>query len=94
VAADNYREEPQSLEVLTWRVRENSANLREIFGWRREVDKMLTEHSGEIKELRDSVTDLRKGLGSVRNTLLGLAVSIAVSAVTISLSVLVATGKL
>lgn len=80
--------------ILAYQVYEHGRSLREIFSWRRDIDKTVTQHEGDVENLERAVASLKLGLESVQRTMIALLVTIAASAVTVALSVLIATGKL
>lgn len=75
-------------------VRRSEREIERITTWQREVDRERATFKEQLKALRDDVRALSGDVRSLRRTLIGLALSITVSALGFSLAVLSATGKI
>lgn len=80
--------------VIAYRLRELGRNVRDLMLWRRDVDKERALLAQDAKALAVEMAELKKVVDSLRKTILGFALTIAISAVTFALTVLIATGKI
>ncbi len=87
-------EENFNPSVVMYRLRELGRSVRELIEWRRTVDEERTNLRNTAKTLADEMVEVKKSLDTLRKTIVGFALTIAVSAVTFALTVLIATGKI
>ena len=80
------------LEVLAFRVNQNSAEIAVLKDWRDETAEKLAARDVSIDTISTELHALREDVGGIRKLLISLALSIAGSSVMLAISILVATG--
>lgn len=79
--------------VIAYKVRQLAKTAADLITWQRTVDSRMQAAEASVKDVKEDVLDMKKEISSLRKTLVGFALTIAGSSVFLSLSILVATGK-
>ena len=91
MTSEEYEKRP---EILAYRLAVQENRVTSLDNWRREVDKSLIEHEGDIEGLQKSMTRIERAVVANTRVMVGLLATIAMSALVVAFSVLSATGKI
>lgn len=80
--------------AFPFRLRQVESGLKDLISWRGKVDTERATQVEQLKTMDAKLDSLSASVDSLRKTLVGLSVSIAVGSVGFALSVLIATGKI
>ena len=91
---DEFDERQGHGNILLYRVNELARTVRGLIKWQGEVDVERERIRNETKAQAEEMRDLKKAVDALRRTILGFAITIAVSAVVFALTILSSAGKL
>jgi hypothetical protein len=85
---------PTDGNVVLYRLGELASQVRALIKWRGEVDVERERLRNDAKSLATEMVELKQAVDTLRKTILGFALTIAVSAVVFALTVLSSAGKI
>jgi hypothetical protein len=80
--------------VLAYRAEQNAKAIDRLNTWRIDTDKAMSTAAVELREVRKDIGDLSDQLASVKRLVISALVSVTTGSVLLSLSLLIATGKI